>query len=282
MRKCFAALKGVLSPPSRALAALPNIVISSCSIHQRRGWLPRYTQLQPQLGLMTQRGRQSCSSGSSDVLFINRFLKRHLTLLHQSSKAPARASWCCLPASDWLRCSSPTTWPTSGAGGPGQVWTPRSIWTLFLSAASLWKSRVTLTLRAERLTRSSSDLYQTVSPPVFLKQSKKFKADHLRGLLELRSANCSPVKTFPCVGMCHPSLSVAAHSCVLAHDSFSASVHRLIDISIGTPTRGKWKWMTPCAEHISGSPCYISRYQWRFCWKHSSSSFTYKGPTGSS
>lgn len=107
--------------------AFPKIVLSSPSIHQWCGWLPRYKQLPLQLGLMTQRGRQICSLGSSYLLFIN-LLSRHLTLLHQSCRAPARAPWPCLPARDWLRCSTTAAWPTSVAGGPGhalqqQTWT---------------------------------------------------------------------------------------------------------------------------------------------------------------
>lgn len=119
----FSAIKGAILLICTAVAALPlpKIVLTSCSIHQRRGWLPRYKQLPLQLDLMTLRGRQICSSGSSYVLFIN-LLKRHLTLLHQSTGAPARVLWSCLPASDWLRCSSTSTWPTSVAGGPGHEW----------------------------------------------------------------------------------------------------------------------------------------------------------------
>lgn len=112
-------IKGVLLLPFTAAAALPKIVLSSPSIHQRCAWLPHYKQLLLQLGLMTLRGRQICSLGNSYVLFIN-LLKRHLTLLHQSSRAPTRVLWCWVPATDWLRCFSTTSWPTSVAGG--RIW----------------------------------------------------------------------------------------------------------------------------------------------------------------
>lgn len=99
-KKMVCCSKSVLLLLSTAIAALPKIVLSSSSIHQRCGWLPRYKQLPLQLGLMTLRGRQICSLGTSYVLFIN-LLKSHLTLLHQSCRAPAKVPWSCF-SSQWL------------------------------------------------------------------------------------------------------------------------------------------------------------------------------------
>lgn len=177
---------------------------------------------------MTLRGRQICSLGSSYVLFIN-LLKRHLTLLHQSCRASATVRWSCLPSIDWLRCFSTTPWPISVAGGPEHVWSQPTGGQLSssscVSAASLWK-----TAQEEALTYSSSEL-DRVFPQHAMQTKFKF-------MLELHSANCSLIKDIPLFGMCHPSLSVTAHSSVVAHDSFSMSIHKLIDISIGIPTQG--------------------------------------------
>ena len=209
------------------MAALPKIVCSAPSIHQRCGWLPRYKQLPLQLGLMTLRGRQICSLGSSYVLFI-KLLKRHLTLLHQSCRAPAREPWSCLPARDWLKCSSATPWPTSIAGGPGHAWSQPTGGRLSLSSLFLLHHSGNL----------MGSLLSSESDHAFSPTQTRFKFFQCWVLLELHSANYSPVKDIPRVGTCHPSLSVTAHSSVLAHDSFSMSIHRLIDISIGTPTLG--------------------------------------------
>lgn len=130
-KKMVCCSKSVLLLLSTAIAALPKIVLSSSSIHQRCGWLPRYKQLPLQLGLMTLRGRQICSLGNSYVLFIN-LLKSHLTLLHQSCRAPAKVPWSCFPASDWLRCFFTTPWPTSVAGGPEHAWSQQTAFVVII------------------------------------------------------------------------------------------------------------------------------------------------------
>lgn len=83
--------------PVTATASAKNS-LTSPSIHQCCGWLPRYKQLPLQLDLMTLRGRRICSLGSSYVLFIN-LLNRHLKLLNQSCRAP---DWAACFGSQWF------------------------------------------------------------------------------------------------------------------------------------------------------------------------------------
>lgn len=171
---------------------------------------------------MTLRGRQICSLGSSYVLFIN-LLKRHLTLLHQSCRAPARVAWSCLPANDWLRCFSTTPWPTSVAGGPEHAWVNQQKDSYHCHHFYLQHHSGThiCVVQMKRLRDGPS-------PAVPLRFYQVFFCCPVQTqcwvLLELHSANYSPVEDIPCVGMCHPSLSVAALSSMVAHDSFCMSI----------------------------------------------------------